>query len=185
MRSGLRNRSAIERCGGTPGIPAHPAIGDAMMFRHSNALFARRSVRTLRLLATATAITCATVTSAGAQTTHNCLSPSLPDSTAPTVAREAISILTEPTWSGTRARYAIPLGSASEVSIVQDNAVCNAVMSAFESFTGNRYAEAFVIVRIGTSSPFYLMTRRREGALGNTYLLNALYAVIGVIGSDG
>lgn len=153
-----------------------------MTLLNRNAVSARRIVRYLRFLPTALAIACIAAASLQAQATRACLSPTLPDSTAPVVKREAVGILTEPAWSEMRTEHGIPAGSASDVSIVQDNAVCGAAMTAFEAFTGKSYPETFVIVRIGTSSPVYLMTPRREGALSTRYLLNAQYALIDLLG---
>jgi hypothetical protein len=108
----------------------------------------------------------------------------LPDSTAPVIMREAISILADTSWQEMRTEHGIPAGSASDVSVVQNNAVCNAAMTVFEALTDRHFTEGFVIVRMGRSAPyFYLMTPRRPGALRTRYLLDSGFKVIDLIGS--
>lgn len=122
---------------------------------------------------------------ASAQASHDCLLPNSPDSTAQVLVREAISIVSESAWSETRSSNGIPKGTAADVSIVQDNAVCNAAMSAFEARTGKQFPESFVIVRMGQSSPFYLMTPRRDGALTTRYLIDSTFTLLEMIGTEG
>jgi hypothetical protein len=125
---------------------------------------------------------------AGGQVAHNCLPAAAPDSTAPTVMREGLSILSDTSvgMRSIRADYGIQAGTAADVSIVQDSLVCQAAMTAFEAFTGKQLPEAFVIVRLGGSAPyFYLMTPRREGALSARYLLNGRFELLTLIGAGG
>lgn len=130
-------------------------------------------------------LSCAMSGVASAQTSHNCLPSTLPDSTAQTVAREATSILVDSAWADFRQEHGIPSGTAADVSIVQDNAVCASAMAAFEARTQRQFPEAFVIVRMGQAAPFfYLMTPRRDGALTNRYVLDGSFTLIGLIGSD-
>jgi hypothetical protein len=145
----------------------------------------RRIRRRLGLFATAIVVSAASASPATAQASHNCLPSNSPDSTAQALVREAISILSETTWSEVRSQNAIPTGTAADVSIVQDNAVCNAAMSAFEARTGKQFPESFVIVRMGQSSPFYLITPRREGALTTRYILDSTYTLLDLIGTEG
>jgi hypothetical protein len=71
------------------------------------------------------------------------------------------------------------------VSVVQDDAVCNAAMAAFEANTGKQFSETFVIVRMGRSAPFfYLMTPRREGALSASYVLDGQYTLLTMVGGS-
>jgi hypothetical protein len=158
---------------------------DLMMITTSGAHNPQRTRRLLELFAVAILMSSAGAPSASAQASHNCLPPKSPDSTAPALVREAISILSETTWSEVRSSNAIPTGTAADVSIVQDNAVCNAAMSAFEARTGKQFSESFVIVRMGQSSPFYLMTPRRDGALTTRYLLDSTFTLIDMIGTAG
>ena len=144
---------------------------------------ARRTCGLLCLMTVVCLLTSVVAPAARAQTTHDCLPPNSPDSTAQVLSREAVSLLSEASSSSLRLKHSIPTGSAADVSIVQDNAVCNAAMSAFEARTGKQFPESFVIVRMGQSTPFYLMTRRRDGALGTSYLLDAQFTLLDMIGT--
>jgi hypothetical protein len=156
-----------------------------MMITTPGARDRRRIRRRLGLFAAAILVSAASASSATAQASHNCLPPNSPDSTAQALVREAISILSETTWSEARSQNAIPTGTAADVSIVQDNVVCNAAMSAFEARTGRQFPESFVIVRMGQASPFYLMTPRREGALTTRYVLDSAFTLRDMIGTEG
>lgn len=125
----------------------------------------------------------ATADSARAQTLHSCLPATSSDSTAQSLRQEAVGILTDSTWSEFRARHGISAGIAADVSIVQDNVVCGAAMAAFEALAGRTFADSFVIVQMGHTSPFYLITPRVEGAMAPRYLLNSQFAVLEVIKS--
>ena len=93
--------------------------------------------------------------------------------------------MSDSAWAELRQEHGIPLGTSSDVTIVQDNAVCQAAMAAFEAETHRQYPETFVIVRMGQVAPyFYLMTPRREGALTSSYLLNGSFKLIDLIGSE-
>ena len=151
---------------------------------HFRGVFAGRAILSLLVL-TGVALSCLSFRVASAQATHDCLSSTLPDSTAQAISREAVSIAADSAWAELRQQHGIPLGTAADVSIVQDNAVCASAMAAFEATTNRQFPESFVIVRIGRAAPFfYLMTPRREGALTNRYLLDGKFALLGVIGSD-
>jgi hypothetical protein len=128
------------------------------------------------------------IDTAGAQSNHGCRPATAPDSTAQSIRTEAISILADTSVGpqSIRAEYGIPVGTATDVSIVQADSTCIAAMAALEMLSGKSFPEAFVIVRMGQSAPFfYLMTPRREGALSTRYLLNGQFVLLTMIGGDG
>jgi hypothetical protein len=59
-----------------------------------------------------------------------------------------------------RAKYGIPAGTAADVSVVQDDAVCESATAGAEAAGSAHQTDAVVTVRVGTSSPFYLVTQR-------------------------
>jgi hypothetical protein len=142
----------------------------------------------LHCVAAASIMMLGTAGAARGQVSHHCLSANAPDSTAATVLREGVSILSDTSvgMRSIRTNYGIPFGTIADVSIVQDNIVCSAAMTSFEAFTGKHFPETFVIVRLGTAAThFYLMTPRREGALSARYLLDARFGLLTFIGGDG
>lgn len=92
----------------------------------------------------------------------------------------AVSIVSD-TSEGSRAirsEYGIPTGSASDVSIVQDDTVCDSAMKSFEQLSGKTFAESFVLIRIGPATPFFLAAKARPGALGSIYLLDVHFTLL-------
>lgn len=155
------------------------------MIFYSPLAAAKRMMRQSRAVIILALICCALPVIAGAQVAHDCLPATLPDSTAQVLAREATSLIADSAAAELRQEHGIPTGTSSDVSIVQENAVCSAAMTAFEARTQRQFTESFVIVRIGRVAPFfYLMTPRREGALSTRYLLDGSFNLIDMIGSE-
>ncbi|MFL5607836.1 MAG: hypothetical protein ACJ8AD_15400 [Gemmatimonadaceae bacterium] len=59
-----------------------------------------------------------------------------------------------------RAKYGIPAGTAADVSVVRDNAVCESATAGAEAAGSAHQTDALVTVRLGNDSPFYLVTQR-------------------------
>jgi hypothetical protein len=66
-----------------------------------------------------------------------------------------------------RTNFGIPAGPAGDVTVVQDNAICEAATAGLDAEVGRRLPDALVVVRMGQTSPFYLLTRRRDGVMGH------------------
>lgn len=106
-----------------------------------------------------------------AQVSRPCLAP---DSTSATVARLAVSLVTDTSANAVsfRSRFALPASTGADVVVVQDNAICEAATAAMDS-VATPAQEAYHVIRIGNANPFYLLTQRRAWGVGAVYLLNA------------
>src|ERR1700694_1259460 len=101
------------------------------------------------------------------------------DSTAAALSRFAVDLVSDTTMNARnlRTKYGVPLGTAADVTLVQDAAVCEAATASLEANGWPRQTDAVIVVRIGQGSPFYLTTPRSVG-LWNVYLLNSQFVVL-------
>jgi hypothetical protein len=59
-----------------------------------------------------------------------------------------------------RQKYGIPAGTSADVVRVEDDSVCEAATAAIEAIGAPQQSEAFVVVRLGSTNPFYLTAKR-------------------------
>jgi hypothetical protein len=102
------------------------------------------------------------------------------------LTRLGVKISTDTTYFARSIRTELGMlpGSAADVSVVQDDAMCEAATAGEEREGGTVTSESFVVVRIGQASPFYLLTRRQNGGLSNVFLLNAQFVLLSILGSS-
>jgi hypothetical protein len=120
---------------------------------------------------------------ANAQTVRPCLPP---DSTAAALKRLATAIFSDTTYFARSVRKDVGMlaGPAEEVTVVQDDAICESATAGVEKEGGRRIPHALVVARMGHASPFYLLTRRRDGVMGSLYLMNTQFVLLALLG-DG
>jgi hypothetical protein len=84
-----------------------------------------------------------------------------PDSTAAALKRLATVIAADTSQFARtiRSSYGIPIGTPGDVMLVQDNAICDAATAGIDAEAGRRLPDALVVVRMGETTPFYLLTR--------------------------
>jgi hypothetical protein len=126
---------------------------------------------------------CGGTSIAAGQQAYRCLAPVPIDSV---LRNAAVAILVNANRAGLRAAYGIPSGSASDVSMVQDDSTCSAAMAGFSAVSARVFTEPFVVARLGSSTPFYLMALRQTGLPNTKFLLDSHFTVLMSIGgSDG
>lgn len=118
---------------------------------------------------------------AHAQSQRTCLPP---DSTSSWLQRATLAIVSDTSVRAQvfRTRFGIPAGTSSSLSLVQDDATCEAVTAAVEYGGTGHFAEALVIVRIGETDPHYAATPRIERGGGVIALLDARPKLLTMIG---
>jgi hypothetical protein len=77
-----------------------------------------------------------------------------------------------------RSEYGIPVGSASDVALVQDAGVCESVATSLEAKGWPVQSGTFAVVRIGQNSPFYVAARPTTSVIQTAYLLNSQFIVL-------
>lgn len=107
-----------------------------------------------------------------------------PDSTSSWLQRATLAIVSDTSVRAQvfRTRFGIPAGTSSSLSLVQDDATCEAVTAAVEYGGTGHFAEALVIVRIGETDPHYAATPRIERGGGVIALLDARPKLLTMIG---
>lgn len=105
------------------------------------------------------------------------------DSTAAMLTKVARAAVTDTSAHAQafRARFGIPAGSGADISLVRDDATCEAVTAAVESHGSSQDTEALVVIQIGTVTPFYFASRRLERGGGDVQLLNAQLSLLTVL----
>jgi hypothetical protein len=134
----------------------------------------RTIARTLVATLLIAGVAALTPLSAAAQV-RPCLSP---DANADAVQKTGVTILTDTaaSWRDFRAKIGLPTGSAADVSVVQDNAVCEALTAALDARGNVHLPEAAVVVRIRQTSPiFYVAMQRLPGGDGTMYVVDSAY----------
>lgn len=81
-----------------------------------------------------------------------------------------------------RTKYAIPTGTATDIELVQDDSICEAVTVSLEAKGAPHQAQALVVVRLAGTHQFYLAAKRTDSVIGSAYLLNDLFSVIAEFG---
>jgi hypothetical protein len=106
-----------------------------------------------------------------AQTSRPCLAP---DSTSAAVARLAVTLVTDTSAAAMsfRSRFSLPAATAADVTVVQDNATCEAATAAMDSVATHAQS-AYHVIRIGSVIPFYLLAQGQTLGIADVYLLNA------------
>ena len=79
---------------------------------------------------------------------------------------------------GFRSKFGIPVGTAADVTVVQDNAVCDAATAGAEAAGIPHQTDAYVTVRLGATTPFYLATLRSSLGYGTRFLFDANFALV-------
>lgn len=115
--------------------------------------------------------------SAVAQTSRPCLAP---DATSTNVAKLGVALVSDTSArvARLRSKYSIPSGTAADVVVVQDNAVCEALTAAMDS-VATPSQEAYHVIRLGTLNPVYLLAKPESlGIADGVFLLNAQRALV-------
>jgi hypothetical protein len=81
-----------------------------------------------------------------------------------------------------RTQFAIPTGTATDIELVQDDSICEAVTVSLEAKGWPHQTQALVVVRLAGTHPFYLAAQRTDSVIGSAYLLNDLFSVIAEFG---
>jgi hypothetical protein len=118
---------------------------------------------------------------ANAQALRTCQPP---DSASALLTRVAIDIVSDTSAYGRRLRTAsgVPVGTASDVTLVQDDSTCEAATAGIELAGGKHLTEAVIVVRMGQTSPFYLVTAHTQIGYRNMYVLNDLFQIVTLLG---
>lgn len=109
---------------------------------------------------------------ASAQTTRPCLTP---DATSASVVHLGVTLVSDTSAkvASFRTKYSIPNGTAADVVVVQDNALCEALTAAMDS-VATPTQEAYHVIQLGSVSPRYLLAKRQSvGFAADVYLLTA------------
>lgn len=105
-----------------------------------------------------------------------------PDSLTSVVQAQAIRLVSTADAGEARTAFGLPAGTAADVSIVQNDSVCAAVVGGFETTTRRVFADSFVVVRIFEAAPFYLIAPLR-GVPTPHYLLGPQSRFAGILGA--
>jgi hypothetical protein len=103
------------------------------------------------------------------------------DATAAMLGELGAAILSDTTrgYAGFRRKYGIPAGTSADVVRVTDAAVCEAATAAIEARGAPHQSEAFVVVRLGATNPFYLAAPRVTVAPPDgVFFLNSQFKLI-------
>jgi hypothetical protein len=125
------------------------------------------------------ALLLSTARGATAQSQRRCLPP---DSLTSVVRTEAVGLVSAANAEEARFAFRLPAGSATYVSIVQNDSVCAAVVGAFETVTRRVFSDSFVVVRIFDAAPFYLIAPLRDVPTSH-YLIGPRFEIAGVVGA--
>jgi len=116
---------------------------------------------------------------AAAQASRPCLTP---DSISASVMHLGVTLVSDTSARvvSLRSKYSIPSGAASDVVVVQDHAVCEALTAAMDS-VATPSPVAYHVIRIGTVAPVYLLAKPDSSGLPDgVFLLNAQHALVAV-----
>jgi hypothetical protein len=84
-----------------------------------------------------------------------------------------------------RTSFGIPLASATVVTQVTEDAVCEAAVAGLDLRRSWPSPQALITVRIATTPTFYLLAYpSATGALGTILILSEGYEVIGAMGAN-
>jgi hypothetical protein len=84
-----------------------------------------------------------------------------------------------------RASFGIPHASPTVVTVVTEDAVCEAAVAGLDLKRSSPSAQALITVRIATTPKFYLLAYpSTTGVLGTIIVLSEGYEVIGAIGGN-
>ena len=117
---------------------------------------------------------------AAAQVTRPCLAP---DATSANVVQLGITLVSDTSArvASLRSKYSVPSGTAADVVVVQDNAVCEALTAAMDS-VAVRSQEAYHVIRLGSLRPVFLLAKPQSlGIAADVYLLTAQGALVLVL----
>lgn len=109
------------------------------------------------------------------------------DSTASALRDLGVWILTDTsaTVASFRSGHGIPAGSANDVVRVTDASVCEAATAAVEAKGAPPQSEAFVVVRLGSVNPFYLVARKSETLIAVSFLMDRQFHIVTTFTSPG
>ena len=153
------------------------------MIRAHSSIRAQRWSRLKALAATALVIILAPAVLSG-QTPRPC-QPN--DSTASALRGLGVWILTDTSAkvASFRAEYGIPAGTADDVVRVEDAAVCEAATAAVEAKGAAPQSEAFVVVRLGSANPFYLVAKKTLTLIDVSFVMDSQFHIVTTFASPG
>lgn len=110
-----------------------------------------------------------------------------PDYMSEAVVDLGVGVLTDTTTYGQRFRtqYGIPAGTAADVALVRDDAVCDAAAAGMErAGVFPPQTRASIVVRLGRSSPFYLLAEHNLRGLSSIRLLSNKFTYLTLFGYE-
>lgn len=102
------------------------------------------------------------------------------DSAAANLSRFAAQILSDTTAGAQsfRLKFGVPVGTAADVSVIQDNTVCDAATAGAEAAGVPHQTAAFVTVQLTSTKPFYLVTQRTSLGPSTIFFLDGSFAYL-------
>lgn len=103
------------------------------------------------------------------------------DSTASILRQFGVSLVSDTTGRvvALRRKYGLPAGTPADVARVAEDSVCEAATAAIEAMGAPHQNETFVVVRLGSTNPIYLMAKRADLApLSGIYVLDSRFRLI-------